>query len=144
MSNSQRAITKNTGTQGWKPRCRRASGRLHQRAPEHDAYYWPLQIEWNKATKSTGRVAFVLQSQGGNLCSRIDTELELSILWVKPRIKGRMHNSTDKICKARTQRTGSGGGVGTGSEAESEGSFVEGMAYRKWERIRIKRHLESG
>ena len=117
MSNSKRAITKNTGTQGRRPRCSRSSGRLLQRAPEHDAYYWPLQIEWNKATKNTGRVAFVLQSQAGNLCSKIDTELELSILWIKPRIKGRMHDSTDKIFKARTQRTGSGSGVGTVSEA---------------------------
>lgn len=50
-----------------------------------------------------GRAAFVPQSQAGNLCSRTDTELELSILWIKPRIKGRMQDSADKMFKARTQ-----------------------------------------
>lgn len=55
--------------------------------------------------RKPGRGALAPQSQAGNLCSRTDTELERSILWRKPRIKGRVQDSTDKMFKARTQRS---------------------------------------
>lgn len=71
--------------------------------------------------QKTGRVAFVLQSQAGNQCSKTDTDLGLRILWIKHRIKGRLQELTDNIFKTRpkevTYRNGSGRRAGTISEA---------------------------
>lgn len=60
--------------------------------------------EGKRATETWQRGAFVLQSQAGNLCSRTDTELELGILWIKPRIKRRMQDSADKMFKGKNPK----------------------------------------
>lgn len=57
---------------------------------------------------SQGRLAEEQPPRGakaGNPRPSTDAELELSILWRKPRVKGRMRDSTDKTFKARTQRS---------------------------------------
>lgn len=91
----------------------------------------------------TGRVAFVLQSQAGNLCSKADPELELCILWIKPRIKGRMQDLTNKIFKARTQRSHrnrSRSGAGPiKKKTQIEAGIVEGRVYRKWKSVKKDR-----
>ena len=78
------------------------------RASEHDGHHCPPQTEWEKDTHTHThtlcRVALVLQSQAGNLCSKTDTEPGLSILWIKHRIKGSLWESADKMFKARTKR----------------------------------------
>lgn len=80
---------------------------------------WATANRGEQSHKKTGRRAFILQSQAGNLCSRTDTELELNILWIKPRIKGRIQLTkwSKPEPKEVTYRNGSINGAGTKSKA---------------------------